>query len=205
MRHYQRPWWLVVNKSAHLNTTIEDDAHPGERIFLIRGEPLVQGLAWLIWGPVAALLTVGLLVWLAVSLEVSRQPWNIRGLMILLFLFLPAIAWGGVSLAAHLLAQKHLQTERHATRQECMIRLNQKQNALFYQTTAHPSEEQIPFAAIQRLRIAPALGSEDIKKTRLLLETDEGPIVLLNEQLGNFSQKKELTQEIEQTLAAYTQ
>ena len=67
MAQYQRPWWLIVNKTDKLTTIIREEAHLGERIFVIRGEPLVQGLAWLIWGPGAALLVVGALIWLAIS------------------------------------------------------------------------------------------------------------------------------------------
>ena len=66
MTRYQRPWWLIVNRSGGLKTTVQEETHPGERIFVVRGEPLIQGLAWLIWGPVAALVVVGILVWLAV-------------------------------------------------------------------------------------------------------------------------------------------
>ena len=39
---------------------------------------------------------------------------------------------------------------------------------------------------------------------RLLLETDDGPIVLLNEKLGTLSQKNDLAQEIEQTITHST-
>ena len=75
MNNYQRPWWLVVNKSAGLATTIQEEAYPGERIFIIRGKPLVQGLAWLTWGPGGALLAVVILAWLAIAFKVNVQPW----------------------------------------------------------------------------------------------------------------------------------
>jgi len=200
MTQYQRPWWLIVNKTNSLTTTVQEEAHPGERIFVIRGEPLVQGLAWLIWGPVAALLTVGVLIWLAISLDIRAQSGAVRALLILALLILPALAWSVAGLALHLFSQKHLQAERQAGLQECFIRLNKKQLALFYQTTVHPSEERIPYTEIQQVRVAPAIGSQDIKEMRLLLETDDGPIVLLNEKLGTLPQKNDLAQEIEQTL-----
>ncbi len=200
MTQYQRPWWLIVNKTDRLITTVQEEAHPGERIFVIRGEPSVQGLAWLIWGPVAALLVVGVLIWLAISLDISAQSGAVRALVILGLLILPALAWGVVGLVLHILSQKHLQAERQADLQECFIRLDQKQAALFYQTTVHPTEEKIPYREIQQVRIAPTIGSQDIKEMRLLLETENGPIVLLNEKLGTLSQKNDLAQEIEQTV-----
>ena len=199
MAQYQRPWWLIVNKTDSLTTTIQEEAHPGERTFVIRGEPFVQGLAWLIWGPVAALLVVGMLIWLAISLDIT-QSGAVRALVILALLILPALAWGVVGLVLHLLSQKHLHAERQAGLQECFIRLNQKQAALFYQTTTHPTEEEILYMQIQQVRVAPAIGRQDIKEMRLLLETDDGPIVLLNEKLGTLTQKNDLAQEIEQAV-----
>ena len=62
MSNYRRPWWLVVNKPAGLVTTVQEESSPGERIFIIRGEPLVQGLVWLTWGPVGALLVILILI-----------------------------------------------------------------------------------------------------------------------------------------------
>jgi len=200
MAQYQRPWWLIVNKTDSLTTTIQEEAHPGERTFVIRGEPLVQGLAWLIWGPVAALLVVGVLIWLTISLDMRAQSSAVRALVILALLVLPALAWGGVALVLHLISQKYLQAERQAGLQECFIRLDQKQTALFYQTTAHSTEEKILYRQIQQVRVAPMIGRQDIKEMRLLLETDDGPIVLLNEKLGTLSQKNDLAQEIEQTV-----
>jgi len=198
MTQHKRPWWLIVNKTDSLTTTIQEEAHPGERIFMIRGEPLVQGLAWLIWGPLAALLIVGILIWLAIAVDIRTQSGAVRALIILALLTLPVLAWGVVGLALHLLSRKHLQSEREAGRQECFIRLDQKQAALFYQTTNHPTQEKIPYPQIQQVRVAPAIGSQDIKKVRLLLETDDGPITLLNEKLGTLAQKNDLAQAIEQ-------
>ena len=198
MTQHKRPWWLIVNKTNSLITTIQEEAHPGKRIFIIRGEPLVQGLAWLIWGPLAALLVVGILIWLAVAVDIRIQSGTVRALVILALLTLPVLAWGVVGLTLHLLSRKHLQAKRQAGRQECFITLDQKQAALFYQTTNHPTQEKIPYPQIQQVRVAPAIGSQDIKNVRLLLETDDGHITLLNEKLGTLAQKNDLAQAIEQ-------
>jgi hypothetical protein len=200
MTRYQRPWWLIVNKSAGLNTTVQEEAYPGERIFVVRGEPLVQGLAWLVWGPVAALLVVGILVGLAILLDIKTQGSAVRGLLIMALLILPALAWGMVAAGLQLLSQKHLRAEREAEAQVCTIKLDQSQAALFYYTTAHPSEEKVPYGQIQQAKVTPAIGSQDLKKMRLILETDNGPLVLLSEKLGTLSQKRDLAQEIKKTL-----
>jgi len=205
MAQYQRPWWLIVNKTASLTTTVQEEAHPGERTFVIRGEPLVQGLAWLIWGPVAALLAVGMLIWLAIALDIRAQSGAVRALVILALLILPVLAWGGMALVLHLISQKYLQAERQAGLQECFIRLDQKQATLFYQTTAHPTEEKVLYGQIQQVRVAPSIGRQDIKEMRLLLETNEGPIVLLNEKLGTLTQKNDLAQEIEQAVTNFAE
>ncbi len=73
MSKYQRPWWLLVNKSAGLITTIQEETGLNERVFIVRGEPMVRGLAWLIWGPAGALLVITILTGLAVGLNVREQ------------------------------------------------------------------------------------------------------------------------------------
>jgi hypothetical protein len=205
MTQYQRPWWLIVNKTNSLTTTVQEEAHPGERIFVVRGEPLVQGLAWLVWGPIAALFVVGVLVLLVISLDVRAQSGAIRGLVIIILLILPAVAWGIVALILQLLSRKHLQTERETNSQSCIVKLNRIQQSLSYQTTNHPTEETVPYTQIQQVKVAPEIGGQDIKKMRLLLETDEGPIVLLNTKLGTLSQKNDLAKIIEQAVASADQ
>jgi hypothetical protein len=205
MAQYKRPWWLIVNKTDSLTTTVQEESHPGERIFIIRGEPLVQGLAWLIWGPVAALLVVGVLIWLAISLDISAQSGAMRAVVILALLVLPALAWGVIALVMYFLSKKHVQAERQTSLQECFIRLDKKQAALFYQTTGHPTEESVEYTQIQQVKVVPTIGSQNIKDLRLLLETDDGPIVLLNEKLGTSSQKNDLAQEIQQTITKTTE
>jgi hypothetical protein len=204
MNNYQRPWWLVVNKPAGLTTTVQEEAYPGERIFIIRGKPLVQGLAWLTWGPGGALLAVVILTWLAITFKVNVQPWITRGLFIIAFLGLPALAWGSVALLLHYLSQKHLRAERQATAEECIIRLDQKQGTFFYQTTQHPTEKEVAYDHIHRVRVAPIIGAQDVQAMRLILETDEGSVILLSEALGTLSQKNDLASEIQRALEDYS-
>ena len=44
MTDVKRPWWLLVNKPAGLITTVKEESHPGERVFIIHSEPMVQGV-----------------------------------------------------------------------------------------------------------------------------------------------------------------
>ncbi|MBN1991490.1 MAG: hypothetical protein JW953_02220 [Anaerolineae bacterium] len=203
MDNYQRPWWLVVNKSAGLVTTVQDESKPGERVFLIRGEPWVQGLAWLTWGPAGALLIILALTGLAIALEVKEQEGAMRGLFIAAYLALPVLAWGGVALALNRLAKKHLQAERVAGAEECVIGLRQKQGELFYKTAGQAVEKTVNYAHICRVRVAPPIGRRGAKTLRLLLETDEGTVLLLNEALGTQAQKTDLAFEIQQALETY--
>ena len=108
MSKYQRPWWLLVNKPAGLITTIREDSGPNERVFMIKGEPLVQGLAWLTWGPVAALLVIVVLTGLAINLNIRDQAGSTRFLFVAAFLLLPALAWGLVTVLASKLSAKYL-------------------------------------------------------------------------------------------------
>jgi hypothetical protein len=197
MNAYRRPWWLVVNKPAGLVTTVQEEFEPGEQIFIIRGEPLVQGLAWLTWGPVGALLAVLILTWLAITLNVKEQPGTIRALFIIAFLGLPALAWAGLALTLNRLSQRYLQAERQAEAEECVIRLNQKQRELLYQTGAFPTEKKVAYEHIRQARVAHPIGERGAKAQRLILETEEETVVLLSETLGTHAQKTDLAHRIQ--------
>jgi hypothetical protein len=204
MSNYRRPWWLVVNKPTGLITTVAEESGPGERVFIIRGEPLVQGLAWLTWGPVGALVIISILTWLAITLNVKEQGGAMRAVFIIAFLALPALAWSGVALTFNRLSEKHLQAERQTEAQERTIRLSQRQGELFYQTSSPSTEKKVPYDHIRRARVAHTIGEREAKALRLILETDEGAIVLLNEALGTRAQKTDLAHEIQQALRTYS-
>jgi hypothetical protein len=200
MSAYQRPWWLVVNRPQGLVTTVREEGKPDERIFTVRGEPLVQGLAWLTWGPVAALVVVLFLAGLAIALDVKNQPQTIRGVVVIAFLLLPAFAWLAVSLLLARLSRKHLRAERQKSCQECIIRLNQKEKKLFLEGTEFPQPRQVPYEEIHQARVRHPIGKRDGQLMQLALETDEGSVVLLNESLGTKAQKVDLATEIEKAV-----
>jgi hypothetical protein len=200
---YRRPWWLLVNKSPHLITTIKAKTRPGERVFAIRGEPLVQGLGWLTWGPVGAVLVILLLAGLAVALGVNQQGWGFKALFIAAFLGLPALAWGGVALAAARLSQKYIQAERQAEARSCLIRLNQKQGELFYQATGQGPGQTLAYGCIRQAKVTHPIGGRDQQTLLLILETADGPVILLDERLGTQTQKMDLAGEIQQALEEY--
>jgi hypothetical protein len=202
---YRRPWWLLLNKGAGLVTTVQEEAKPGEQSFIIRGEPLVQGLAWLIWGPVAALLTILVLTWLAVTLNIREQSGTMRVFFIGLFLIIPALVWGGVILMMAQLSKKHVQAIRQAEAQSCTIYLRQRAGELLYQTSAPPTEGKVAYQHIQQAKVTYPIGERGGQKTLLTLKTDEGPLILLNENLGTPAQKNDLAQKIQYALETYPQ
>lgn len=202
MTQYQRPWWLIVNKSKGLITTVREEYQPGEHIFIIRGEPLVQGLAWLIWGPIGAVIVAMLLAWLAVTFDVRTQSAGIKILFIALFVLLPAIVWGGIVLLTLSLSRKHLQAARQAEARECVIRLNQRLKALFFETNTPPAEQKLAFQDIHQAQVTHPIGGRDGQKALLLLNTAEGAVVLLDEMLGTQAQKTDLARRIQQAVEA---
>lgn len=203
MTEYRRPWWLIVNKPAGLVTKVREELSPGERVFIVRGEPVVQGLAWLTWGPVAALVAVVMLAGLAISFEVKEQAGVVRGLFIMAFLALPALSWGTVTIILNQLSERYLESERQALAQECIIRLNQNQSELSYQTSARPDERKIAFDEIRQARVSYPVGTRQKGTPRLTIETDDGPVILLNETLGTQVQKVDLANEIQAELKRY--
>lgn len=202
MSRYQRPWWLVVNKSAGLVTTITEETRLGERVIMVQGEPEIQSLAWLTWGPVAAVLTVLVLAGLALAFNIKEQPNAARGIMIAAFLGLPALGWALATFFLRQLSQKHVQAERQAERQDCTIRINRQNGELGFSGSAQPEEIHLPFAHIQQARTSHALGGRGAKAVRLTLETSDGSLILLNESLGTPAQKADLAAAIQEALRA---
>lgn len=199
MSNYRRPWWLVVNKSATLITTVNEETTPGERIFAVRGEPYLQGLAWLTWGPVCALGVIIVLTGLVINLNLKEaENGSLRLLFTVLFLTLPALAWGGAILFFARLSTKHLQAEREAEADECVIRLRPKEGKLLYRRRTTP-ETTLTYSEIEQARVAPAPGG---KSMRLILVTQDGPLTLLDERLGSRAQKIELAYQIQEALKA---
>ncbi len=204
MSKHQRPWWLLVNKPAGLITTVQEESASDEQVFVIRGEPVVQGLAWLTWGPAAALLFIILLTGLAIVFNVRGQSSIMRFFFVAAFLALPALAWGLAIIVFNRLAAKHLQAERKAKSQECRICLNQKRGEFSYQiidqTLASSIEEKLAYGNIRGAKVTPVIGARNRKAMRLILNTDQGMVVLLNEALGTPAQKIDLAREIEALL-----
>lgn len=203
MSSYQRPWWLVVNKPAGLVTTVKEEPSANERVFIVRGEPLVQGLAWLTWGPVAAILVVFLLAGIAIGLEVKTQPAAVRGLVIMAFLALPALAWIVATLFFTRLSQKHLQAERQAGAQECVLRLNQARGELYFQTTGRADTHQLAFNQILDVKVAYPIGERNNQAGQLTLDTPTGPVIVLPGALGTRDQKIDLAREIQTAIQRF--
>lgn len=181
-------------------TTVREEFAPGEQTFVIRGEPLVQGLAWLIWGPIGAVVVALVLAWLAMAYQIKEQSAGVKILFIALFVMLPALVWGGIVLATIQLSKKYLQAARRAEAQECVIRLNQKLRQLLFQTTSPPTEKKFAFKDIQQAKVTHPIGERNGKNVLLTLTTTEGAVVLLNESLGTQAQKTDLALRIQQAL-----
>jgi hypothetical protein len=180
------------------------ETRPQEQRFVIRGEPLIQGLSWLTWGPLAALLVITLLTGLAIALDVREQSAPVRGLFIILFLGAPVLAWVGATILTNQLSKKYIERERQAEIRESLIRLLPERGELFYQTGPASPEERLAYEHVRQVKVDSAIGGRDGKAACLLLETDYGPIILLNETLGNQNQKLDLAREIQQSLNLYS-
>lgn len=203
MSRYQRPWWLLVNKPAGLITTVRQESRPGERIFLIHAEPLLQGLTWLTWGPAAALVAVLLLAGLALTLNVKEQSNLSRGLFIIAFLALPALAWASTTLILNQLARKHLQAERQTDTRHVVIRLRPDSGELYVQASSNAEEQRVEFSDIQQVKITQPVGERSGQNVCLTIETRAGLITILDETVGTHLQKVDLAGEIEQAVKAY--
>ncbi len=199
---YRRPWWLIINKSKGLVTTVREEYKPGEQVFVVRGEPMVQGLAWLIWGPLGAVIVAMVLASLAMAFDVKTQPAGVKILFIALFVILPALVWGGIVLLTIHFSRRHIQAVRQAEAKECTIRLDQQDRALFIQTTPPLSERKLSFSDIQQAQVTHPIGERHGHRALLTLTTKEGAVVLLDEMLGTQDQKTDLAIRIQKILEA---
>jgi hypothetical protein len=200
MSGYQRPWWLLVNRPPGLITTVQEESRPGERTFIIHGEPLVQGLAWLTWGPVSAVLVVLLLAILALVFNVREQSGLVRGVVVAAFIGLPALAWLGATLLLNRLSRKHVRAERQADSQECIISLCQDKAELRFRSSKESEEHRLPYGNIHQVKVTRPVGEQVGKDARLTLYTTDGPITLLDETLGTRIQKVDLASEIQKAV-----
>lgn len=203
MSEPHRPWWLLLNKPPGLVTTISDQSRPGERVFVIRGEPIVQGLAWLVWGPVAALLVIAGLTSLAIAFNLQQQPGLLRLLFVGAYLGLPALAWGLAVIITNQRSAKYVQAIQAAETRQCTICLNQREGKLMCQP-ADGEPVELRYEQIERVYVSPSLGAQDSKAVNLALETTDSTLVLLNNLLGSHAQKADLALEIETALQKFT-
>ncbi len=204
MNDYKRPWWLMVNKPPGLITTVSEETSPPHRIFTVQGQPLIQGLAWLTWGPAGAVLTVTILAVVALMLNVKEQSMLARGIIIAAFLILPALVWGAVTMAMTRLARPHLQAEQAADRQSCVIRLNQNLGQITIESNAEGRNFSLAYTDVRQARLTPVVGAKNLNASQLTLETVNGPIIVLPEMLGNQAQKADLANIIQTALQSYT-
>ena len=200
MSSFQKPWWLIINKSQQITSTVSDESRPGERVFVVRGEPHVQDLTWLACGPISALVIIGAMVGLAIAFGVKEQGVLMQILFIAAFLALPALVWGVSVVSINRTSKKHVQAIKEAGTQECVIRLSQKEGLLSYRLAGVLTKEQLPYTYINAAKATPAVGARSSKSMNLTLETEDGPIVLLNEVLGTQVQKVDLAREIQMSL-----
>lgn len=196
-----RPWWVISIKTEGLVSTVEEQTKPGERRFIIRGQPGVRDLSAVTWGPVAALMTAFLFAALAVALNMPSLPWVIRAPFIFGFLAAPALAWGAVTLWTMRQSTHHIQAERDAHSREYSITLKTERGELVYTTPTHPEAHiVIRFDAIQQAKVSHPIGGRVGHDLRLTLDTVDGPFTLLDETLGTQAQKTDLAHEIQAAL-----
>ena len=184
-------------------TTIEDEVKFGEETYIVRGEPVIQGLAWLVWGPVGAVAAVACVAVAAVMFSVQDQSGLVRAVFIALFLLLPAILWGGLTVLVMQRSKPYLEAVRQNESQTCLLYLNQKQGLLTIKSAPSAPEQQIAYQDIQQATVTFPIGEQDGNRSRLTLQTINGSLILLNEALGTRLQKQELAQKIQHSLAAH--
>jgi hypothetical protein len=193
----------MINKPQGLVTSIADQSRPGTRIFVVRGEPIVQGLAWLTCGPVAALLVIAALTGLAIAANSQTQTVLVRIWFVAGFLALPALAWGITIIVANRLSATYVAAIKQTETETYTITLRQTEGLFRYESSVSEQPIELRYEQIHRVHVTPAIGAKDIKSVNLTLETADSTLVLLNEKLGSHAQKTDLALEIENSLKKY--
>jgi hypothetical protein len=152
---------------------------------------------------VAALGVITILTGLAIIWNVQSQGVIAQVIFVAAFLGLPALVWGAAVILANRLSARHLDAIRTTETQACTIILDQRDGTLMYQTSSHKQQQVIPYRDVRRAHVTPAIGASDAAKVYLTLETREGRVVLLGEELGTHNQKADLALEIETAIQQY--
>lgn len=204
MSHSQRPWWLWASKSHKLTTTVREESTPAGPLYTVRGEPVIQGLTWLVWGPLSALVVILALTGLAIVFEARAQSLLVKAMFILAFLGLPPVVWGGTIVFVNRISGNYLQAEREAEALESRIQLDLKRDRLQFSRNDTSSVMTFPFKQINQVKVTEAIGGRGSDAVCLALETEQGRVILLDDRLGTEAQKYDLAREIQAALTRYS-
>lgn len=198
MTPYQRPRWALALRMPALETTLKEDHRPHEKRFIIEGQPVLKSLTWVTYGPVLAVfgvLVIGMAVWL---LQIRSQPVAIKLIAVCAMVLLPMLCWvlGGIILDR--LMRPYLEAEVEAGRECVEIALN-----LSDKTLRQNAREPVTFAAITGFKLVSDAGLHyDPEQAagvmmNLVMETDQGQLILLDKTLGNIRQKLQLVSQLQ--------
>jgi hypothetical protein len=123
------------------------------------------------------------LVGAAIVMQATEMPALGKAGFIAAFLGLPALAWGLTIVLANKLSAPHLAAIRQAQTRRAPSRWDRGRGQLLYSPDS-VSEERLQFTQMRRVYVAPGIGARDVSQVCLVVETDFGPVILLNEAFG---------------------
>ncbi len=201
MKSENRPWWALAFKLPLGEAVIKEDHRAGEKRFHVTAKSVYKSLHWVVYGPLFAVIVIGVMGLMAFVTDVKNQPHSEKITFAVFFFVLPIVAWliGGTVMGK--LTQRRLAQLVDSTKESIDIVLN-----LNDQTMHINQDIVIPFAEINDFKLISDSGmyfspnEEIVSIYHLIMETEQGHITILPKSAGNIKQKLQLASQLEKAI-----
>ena len=205
MKQVQRPWWALALQMPALDTVLREDHHADEKRFLIEGKPVLKSLTWVIYGPILAVIAViasGYYVW---AFDIRAQPTPAKLIAVCGMVLLPLMFWFTGGGLVNKLVVRALNQAAESGCQAVTLTLKLTEQILQINQAQTFSFEQISgFKLISDSGLYYDPERAEGMQMNLVLETDQGAVVLLPKELGSVSQKLQLLGQLQALIGSVT-
>ncbi|OQY44209.1 MAG: hypothetical protein B6242_13205 [Anaerolineaceae bacterium 4572_78] len=195
----KRPWWVLAVQMPVLKTTIHE--YHRQQKFVIMGEPIIQSLTWIVYGPLFALSSIVIYTVLAWNFEVNTQSLALRLSASCAFILVPMIAWFVGAFIMSKITEPYINRQIKANIQHVEITIDFTKDILqLNKNKAIPLEN---IADLQLISDRGEIYSHDAEYNPLLnliMTTDDEKITILSKELGTRLQKLDLLNKLEKLL-----
>lgn len=198
MKNYKRPWWLLAAQMPLLETILKENHTPTQKRFTIIGKPILKSLSWVVYGPLTAVVIIGLFAILALMIDIQNQVGFTKWAFACFMGLTPFAGWLGGSILFSKISQLYLDREIEDKTETVEITADLETKTLHITTL--PS---FAFEAVESFKLMTDAGIYyDAEETIMLLfnvvmNTTSGQYTVLSKDMGNIKQKQQLISQLE--------